>query len=316
MIRKSLLKFFIFFILLLTVNFFLDNLYKSTITAASIEGRKDNQFDNYNDTLKYLLLGDSHIQNAIDPRILKNSFNYSSANENYIQTYYKLKTIVKKKNKTPECIVLPIDISSFSGFRSDRFKYDAYWIRFMDYFELKKEKNNWDFISKWLSGSFFSYAGNYETIFRYILVSRNTLGELHFGYKARYEKLSEKNDKFEFSERRAKLYLDSTNYFDRDLSLYFQNILSFCNSNNIEVILIRLPIDEHYYKIAGKLIPINKYYEKIDAIISEHKNICYKIDYHNLFFGKQEFLRNPDHVNFKGAPIVSQMLLEKLNKKR
>ena len=312
MIRSSLFKFLTFSLIILAVNLYLDNLYKSIVTDSSIEGRKDVQFDNYKDTLKYLLLGDSHIQNAIDPRILKNSFNYSSANENYIQTYYKLKSVVEDKNKIPEYIVLPIDVSSFSGFRSDRFKYDAYWTRYMDYFELKKVKDDWSYITKWLSGKFFSYAGNYETIFRYWIVSRNSLGELHFGFKARYEKLANREDKSEFSERRAKLYIDKENYFDKDLSLYFQKILDYCENKSIKVILIRLPVDEHYYEFVATMMPIENYYEKIDEIISKYKIIQYNIDYHNLFFGKLEFLRNPDHVNYKGAPIVSQMLMKKL----
>jgi hypothetical protein len=65
--------------------------FKKIIVEKTLLMKKEQQFNEYNDTLKYLCLGDSRIQNAVDTRILENCFNFSTANESYIQTYYNVK---------------------------------------------------------------------------------------------------------------------------------------------------------------------------------------------------------------------------------
>ena len=70
----------------------------------------DKQFAEYDGTLTYLALGNSH--NCINTHILENSFNYGSPSENFIQSYYKLKYILEKSGKKPEYLLLQADISS------------------------------------------------------------------------------------------------------------------------------------------------------------------------------------------------------------
>src|SRR5512133_2011648 len=126
MSRKFVIRLFIFLALLLAVNYVLDRAFKAFSVHNMLNNMMDMQFAEYDDTLKYLALGNSH--NCINTHILANSFNYGSPSENFIQSYYKLKYILEKSGKKPEYVILQADISSFGPKASERYEYNSYWI--------------------------------------------------------------------------------------------------------------------------------------------------------------------------------------------
>ena len=301
---------------MLSVNFMLDATYKHFIVNSAIDGRKDRQFDNFRDSLKYLLMGDSYMQGSVNPLVFDSSFNYASSNENFAQSYYKLKNIVEIRKRKPACIILPVDISSFSSFRTDRFRYDPYWIRYIDYFELAKVKNDRDYIYKWISAIFFSYAGNYDMIFKYFnLLLHGNREPIILGYLPRFDNFNNVKDKQKAAAERADLYLKGFNPWDKDMVWFFRKILEYCTATDIKVILVRLPVTEEYQTEAAKLNPPGPFYRKIDSIVWQYPVVLHEYDFQSYLSGHPEYFRNPDHINNRGAPVFSAMLNEEFNGK-
>ena len=104
-------KFCIFIILILVVNTALNAVYNHWMYYFRLSRNQDAQFEAHSDTLKYLMLGNSH--NRVNPEILGNGFCYITPKEVYRQTYYKLSYILENTRKKPENILLSIDPVNF-----------------------------------------------------------------------------------------------------------------------------------------------------------------------------------------------------------
>ncbi|HAH58397.1 MAG TPA: hypothetical protein DCL86_09635, partial [Bacteroidales bacterium] len=182
MSKKFVLRSLLFIALLLLVNVMLDQSFKAFSVHNILNKRMDEQFAGYTDTLKYLSMGNSH--NCVNTYLLEKSFNYGSPSENYIQSYYKLKHILEHSGKKPEYLLLQADISTYGAKIANRYEYNSYWIKYIDYPELARIKNDRQVLTKWLEGKFFSYAGNYKDVQLSIVyrIKIKTL-EMHNGFR-------------------------------------------------------------------------------------------------------------------------------------
>ncbi|MCF8372385.1 MAG: hypothetical protein K9H64_12225 [Bacteroidales bacterium] len=311
--KETYIKLLTFLLLLVGANYILHYSYKVIIYNKTDNARKEKQFEEYHGKLKYLFLGDSHSQNTIDPSLIPNSFNFSSANENYIQTYFKLKGIVNELGRKPEYVVLPVDLSSFSSFRTGRFFNASLLLTFADYLEISIYEKDFAYIQTWLENEFFMYAGNYTTISRF-LRSRNDFSNMKLGFKGRTGNLLDQVDVREACEKKAKLYLDGYDPFDAILRDYFVRILDFCQKQDIKVYLMKMPLAKEYVEACNKYFSVDDYYQKIYALSSRYPSVKNIFDFQDYFFGQQHFLRNPDHANMEGAQVFSTMLAKELAK--
>src|ERR1039457_4284301 len=130
-------KLLIFILLVLGLNALLNIVYNHWMYYFRLARLQDEQFEAHPDSLKYLMLGNSH--NRINPAILGNGFCYIMPKEVYTETYYKLKYILEKTNKRPENIVLSIDPVNFSPRAGSELSFDGYWRKYLDYDELARE---------------------------------------------------------------------------------------------------------------------------------------------------------------------------------
>ncbi len=309
--KKTYIKLISFFLLFLAINWLLHHLYKIKIYDRTDNARKELEFREYNGNLKYLFMGDSHSQNAINPVIIGNSFNFSSANENFIQTYFKLKAVVNDLGKNPEFIILPIDPSGFSSFRSERFINPSELLTFSDYFEIAVEEKKPAYIRTWLEEMFFMYVGKYNTVHRFLRVQREKdFSTMQLGFKGRAGDLTEAADIQKVCEKKAELYLAGQDHFDEVLQHYFEKILIFCNDHNINVYLMKMPMAREYIHAVNQMFPVNDYYAEIYDIAGRYQSVKHIFDFQDYFFDQQYYLRNPDHLNYEGAKIFSEMLLK------
>lgn len=313
--KETYIKLLTFLLLLVGVNFILHYSYKLIIYDKTDNARKEKQFEEYRGRLKYLFLGDSHSQNAIDPLIIGNSFNFSSANENYIQTYFKLKGIVNDLGRKPEYVVLPIDLSSFSSFRTGRFIDPSLLLTFGDYLEISMYDKDPSYLITWLKTEFFMYAGNYTTINRFLKVQKELdFSDMQLGFKGRRGKLTNQKDIAKACENKVELYLGGYDHFDPILRDYFVKILDFCQKQDIKVYLMKMPLAKEYIEACNKYFSVDDYYTKIYALTSRYPVVNHIFDFQDYFFGQQHLLRNPDHANLEGAQVFSTMLAKELAK--
>jgi len=274
---------------------------------------QDNQIADYNDTLKYLMIGSSH--NTVNPQIIGQSFNYATPNENYIKNYYKLKWLLENKNFRPEFILMNHELPLFSPFASERFKYNSYWIKHVDYFELARERNDNDYVYKWLEGNFFSYVGKYREILM-SLYFKEDLNKVENGYRSPIDikNFADQKNRMGFSRQRAKLYLADFKHLDKDMIVYFRRIMSMCKENGIKVVLLNMPVSKEYYIASYEVADIEQLDKEADSILDDYKDIIIILDYEKVFFDHPEYFYNPDHLNPKGADSVSRLIKEDLEK--
>ncbi|MFA6950616.1 MAG: hypothetical protein WCQ70_08025 [Lentimicrobiaceae bacterium] len=306
-------RFILFLALIMVVNYALDRAFKSLSVFIALNEMTDAQFAEYNDTLKYLAMGNSH--NCINTRILENSFNYGSPSENYVQTYYKLKNVLESSGKKPEYLLLQADISSYGPKISDRYEYNSYWIKYINYFELARIKHSRDIFSKWAEGRFFSYLGNYKdiqlSIFYRIKIKKV---EMYHGYRPHrdYRNYATVPDKQKVAYNTASTYLTRGIYFDPAIRTYFKMIMDICQKNGVKVVLIRYPMTREFNVEEANFVPVAKLYKEVDEITNGYPVYQGILDYHDQFNNHPDYFFDPDHLNIKGADIFTTQLVKDL----
>ena len=311
MSRRFKIKLLLFAIILVLINTLLDQAFKTFSVHNILNRTMDEQFAAYDDTLKYLAMGNSH--NCINTHILNDCFNYGSPSENYIQSYYKLKHILEKSGKKPQYLLLQSDVSSYGKKISDRYEYNSYWIRYIDYLELARVKGDRGVLSKWLEGKFFSYAGNYKDI-QLSIVYRIKMKNLQMynGFRPHRDFKNFANDlnKQKSAWNKAQLINTADVYFDPSIKYYFQKILDICEEYNVKVVLIRYPLTKEFNEEERKIVPADKLYTEIDRMAESCHTYWGTLDYHDIFFNNPEYFFDPDHLNVKGSDLLTEMLMK------
>ncbi|HOX78331.1 MAG TPA: hypothetical protein PLW31_09835 [Bacteroidales bacterium] len=315
MTKKFTIRILLFLALLAGLNFVIDWAFKSFSAHRWVNLKMDEQFGEYDGTLTWLAMGNSH--NCVNTRILDNSFNYGSPGENYIRTYYKLKYILEKTGHKPEYLLLQADISSFGPKISNRYEYNYYWIKYVDYLELARIKNDRDIINYWIEGKFFSYAGNYKD-FWLSIVYRIKMKEVNMfrGYREHrdYRNFADVPDRQKVAWDKAQMILTKNEPLDPAIRVYFDMIMQLCREHQVKVLLIRFPEAKEFYEEQERLVPVGKLYEEVTAIAEKYMVFNGILDYHDMFFEHPEYFFDPDHLNVKGSDLFTEKLAEDLKK--
>jgi len=313
MTRKFTIRVILFLAVLLAANFAFDRIFKAFSVHLRVNEMMDEQFAEFDAPFTYLAMGNSH--NSINTRILPNSFNYGSPGENYIRTYYKLKYILEKSGKKPEYLLLQADISNFGPKIADRFEYNYYWVKYVDYAELAKVKKDKDILYQWLEGRFFSYAGNYKDFWLSIVYRiKMKEADMYRGYRARrdYRNFAEVADRRQVAWDKAHLILSRDEYLDESIRVYFEKIMQLCEEHGVKVLLVRFPEAKELYEEEAAIVPVDKLYGEIGGTASKFDVFRGILDYHDLFFDHPEYFFDPDHMNVKGADLFTTRLAEDL----
>jgi hypothetical protein len=309
MTKNFTIKLLLFAALLLLVNFTLDQAFKAFSVHNTVNRMMDEQFAEFDDTLKYLAMGNSH--NCISTYILPQSFNYGSPSENYVQSYYKLKHILEKSGRKPQYLLLEADISCFGPKISARYEYNSYWIRYIDYFELARIKQSRDMLYKWMEGKFFSYVGNYKDI-QLSIVYRIKMPDFEM-YRGFHPHRDFKNFAHEANMQKvawdkANLILSREEYFDPVMRAYFEMIFRICQEHGVGVILVKFPEAKEFYEEEARIVPVAKLYAEVLEIASKYPVYRGIMDYHDLYFDHPEYFFDPDHLNVKGSDLFTAKL--------
>lgn len=276
-------------------------------------GIKENQLEKLDYKIKYLFIGDSHMQNGVNPEYFENAYNFAASNENYAMTYFKLKAFYEDLNKEAEIVLLPIDIASFSSFRSSRYKISNL-IDFDDCIDLYENTGDFNYIKEYFVVNTVKYSGKYTLINRFL--ARKFFGNSQKyikGFKPRTGFLENKKNVDKICEKQADLFLKGHEYFDKLMIHYFKNILTLCEQKRIKLVLLKLPLYDKYINACRKYVPLEKYYNDIEKITHQYGNVTI-LDYQDAFKNNGEYFRNPDHMNVGGAKVFSELLSKDLKK--
>jgi len=235
-----------------------------------------------------IIIGDSHVQLALNNKYIPNSVSLSIASESYLYSYKKIKHITEN-NPQVDTVFLGAGYHNFSSYY-DADLYNQY--SFNNYFYLFNLNEqitllaNYYFDTNFLSGAFkqlfkkdyYQWKGGFDII--------NT--DLPLNCSSIDKRIQEQFSKRIYSLSNIK---------------YFENICSYCKLNKITLIAINTPLHKMYYE----RVPLN-YIKTYNNIMQ--KNKIRVIDFKGLNFKDEDFLPDGDHVSEKGATKTSVLLNE------
>lgn len=243
------------------------------------------------DVEKTIVLGDSHMVRAINPKYFFGITNISQNSEPYYVSYWKLKRIVK--NNKIDTVILGYSYHNLSRFNDYKLS-DSKWAKEMfrrcyiikDFSTLDNIKI--DFYS-YYSEKFknmclnpmnnLTYIGSYQNSNSSSFINLNKTIKRHFHYKSKLNKIS----------------INELNHLDK--------IITLCKLNKIKLILITTPLHETYIsKIPNEFLDEFEKYNK--KLISQGILV---LNYSKVNFDKDEYL-NSDHLNTKGSRRFSNMI--------
>ena len=290
-------------LVLLVGNWALHTYYIKLASAKSRLLLKQSDFAANGTQSKLLFMGDSHMERAIDPRLLTHAYNLASSGENYIQNYYNLKNALKTCK--PDTIVINRDVQSFSSFSIDNFEEDYFWTRHINYLKLAVDRQNIDLISKWLTGNFCAYFGNYAN-FYYLFAERNSPPSvLHKGFAPDNSIFDSKNDD---TKARVAYHIKDKELETPILIAHFEAIMALCAQENIKVKVIQMPLSIAYLSHIPAFANKATLDQDIETICQKYTNIIEVSDYTHIFDLHQEYFMDSDHLNEKGAQAFTQIL--------
>jgi hypothetical protein len=311
--RLFFLKLFVFLVLVAAGNAGLNYVYDRWMYYFRLARNQDEQFRACPDSLKYLMLGNSH--NRVNPEILGNGFCYITPKEVYRQTYYKLRYILEKTGKRPEYILLSIDPVNFSPKAANDRSFDGYWRKYLDYPELAREYRDPGYLLDWVTGTYFSYVGNYKYSYMSVLFLNTDLKKIRSGYfpARNYKNFAKEPKREALGYFVASAYLSS--YAGKSEiagTTYYLRILDLCRQFKIHLVLLRMPLTDEYLRYAAKLVDLDKLDREILELTERHCDDYKVFDFRHEFRGQPGYFFNADHVNPKGATIISEKIRNEL----
>ena len=338
-IIAKIIKSLLFLIILFSLNYALTRVYYSFMSHLNVIKSEKKFFQNDFNKTEILVLGDSHAMYLWKHYTSFRLDNWATEGERFIQNYYKLKWFLDKYH--PRAIIIPVDLHTFSS-KALFFGHDFFWVKYVDYLELAFITHQYDFfISKYIRGLFFPYAGQQGVIQQWISRKANdanspqniagaslfnllSLSNQNENTSSAFKKerlstpppsrpgvpfhLLSPQERQALAQYRAGIMIDSKNYMNKFVMQYFRKMLSMCKKKGVTVFLVKFPVSKELYTCAAREIPVGKYYKKIAKIIQKFPN-TYILDYQGIFFQRPQLLYDSDHPNLhEGALILNQKL--------
>lgn len=269
-----------------------------------LDSRKD--FFSKDREIDILILGDSHIADAIDSKIIEDSCRMSTYNlgmyhAGAYENYHLLKHIVETNQLVPSILILGTDPILLSR-PPEPGHYTPLVINdFKDRFRLYSEVDGFDF------SYFFKTVKEkylFLTLFKNLLgidyVPTRDIKRVYNGYleNHRHDADSKWNNLTDLSDQ-----LDSVQL------VYFEKTLELAFKNNIVIVLVNPPVWREALIKTDKSASYAQYADYISAITQKNRLLHFNSDNQVLLdkLEKTDFL-NSQHVNYYGAVQFSAEL--------
>jgi len=255
-----------------------------------------------NESTSIIIMGDSHTQSGLDDDIIENSLNIAQSSEHFLYSYNILK-LLKNNNTQIDKVILGVSFHSFS-IDYDEQIYDEEKSRIMleRYFPILDLKSIIDTKNMPLK--------NIKGIYKNIIISLISDKYSFIGdfYESERSNLNATTINTAIQGHYYTTSGDEQAYANYQIK-YLNKIVELCNDKNIELIIINTPIHKEYYNKIPKKFIINYYLS-----INQFKNKVKFYDLHSIEL-KDNYYGDGDHVNLKGAKVISTIINELINYK-
>ncbi len=292
LMRKFILKILFFLCIILvifTINFFINSYFisnqKIDINASTI------------------IIGESHVKSGINPELIPDSRNIAQPAESILLTFHKLKKVHQLAPEKIKTFILGIGHNTFSAFNDGKFKHKQFSYEFMRRAYPLMTVNE-------LSDCQPDWKAYLKTIIKQMLLYPRKKHDTYLGGFVPNNK--------KMNERKIKSHVDR-HYYDSDGKLfpvshasvsYLDSVIYYCINNDLDLILIYIPQHKDYVE----KIPenIKSQFQKVKSDLSD-RNVTF-FDFHERFL-ENDYFANADHLNSKGADIVTKWLVEEIGKR-
>lgn len=248
---------------------------------------------------KFVFIGDSHIQNGINDELINSGINFSQNGESYYFSYQKLKRIIAL-NKMVKTVFLGFSYHSLSSYYDD-YVFGKYNNEISSrYFFILPASEKVKFIECNLGDEMLFLKNIFEKGIVNVIRQKDKYSFLGYYQNGFHNVQSRKTS----MDKRIHLqFFNETKIADfSNVNInYLNKIIVLCKQNNIDLIVLNTPLDP-YYK---SKIP-QKFLDKYNQIIETQK--LRVIDFHNLKFRKNDFIKDGDHVSVEGSLLISKFL--------
>jgi len=266
-----------------------------------------------------LFVGDSHAETAFDPRLVDNSDSLAKSGENYFYTYYKLKHILNS-NPQVKTIVLGHSYHNMAKKYQDSFLTGDKASASEAYFWLIDEEGRKNLRPQ--GGGYLVNLLKYQygiplQFYRNSVVHKMMMGRklqrADFSFYGGYNSIDRSNLEQRLIEQKVSSYFyDTDGHYTGTSPVmieYLDRIVDVCSRRGIRVYLVNLPLHPNYVK----RVPDAAITDFSDVTASLHRKFpqLVVIDWSRLKLDDPMYY-DGDHVNARGAAMVSRMMAQEL----
>jgi hypothetical protein len=280
--------------------------YLAIVTPKTVFEITEQQFAQQVPDINMLFLGDSHVKDGLDPRVIAESFNFASPGENYLQTYWKLRHLLERDDLDIEAVVLPLDLHSFSSTRTDQEAYYWYWSRYDESGEIWRSIPGASPLALRITALLPVLGNGLE----FVRVNWRR-SELIQGFQVLGGNFSRLPDKLEVAKSQAAEHLGGATIQEPLLLESFTRLLELAAENDVALVFVRFPVSPQYNAAASAYIgDVDAFYAPLLELIESAPNATF-IDAHALYFDRLEYFSNSEHLNGTGAEAFTRYLAER-----
>lgn len=312
-IIRFLTKSILFLAIFLGCSFVIDQFHKKVIMNDSLLNRKEGQLSIQLPNIKTLVIGDSHLAAGFNTAIFGHqSFNYTGSGENYLQNYYKLKSVLDQPNSI-KTIVVPYELHSSSSFRNNRITDYSYYGKQIPFLKEAINQRDTDLCRDFLKSHLFSYLEQMQH-WKNWWKGRKQKRIIKDGVEVRTQNFATQNNQQEIANRFAAIQFKGATVPHTVALRHLHKITELCKEKNKQIILIRMPVTPHYLKEVAKFQDLQQLVTTVEV---------YRITYFSdiPFFNFRDSLPSLDlfsdanHLNFEGSKIFTKQLVSDLEAK-
>lgn len=263
--------------------------------------RRDGWFLARDPGVKVVVCGGSHAFMAVNDTHLPAMLNIATHGEHYQRTLYRMTWLMDRRPEGLEAALVDFDVASFTSFKTDNFRPEAVWARYVPFLELaRRGPQSTRYAGMWFRSRYAPYLGEADTVAQFLLGQRAFRG-LGAG-KADVQAQTA----VEVAERHFPTIGDT---WDPAQEQALKGIIALFKRHGVRVVLVSYPMHPAYTKqVQLRGVNVRRRHELLEEILEP--GVVDHLDYEDLFGSQRLAFADPDHL----SPFGSRALTLKLTK--
>lgn len=301
------------------IHFALTDWYLGRAMGGGVAERTLEQFDAAGPEIDVLALGGSHVKWGVRPEFIPGAFNFAMPGERYIYTYYRLRSLLEAGLDVRAVIISADPHALLEHTRDPGFQHYYAW--FVDFPALGwAEGEPLLYTARWLRDRYAPYAGKRRYVLDYLADGRPPelpwlenvameqgamLGTRSLADRMPAEIEAAARERAELHFGKPTLSLASARHLER--------LLELCEREGIEVLLVRFPLTPAYREALAAHVDEAVLDARLAKIAAPFRGIR-TLDFRARFDDHPGLFSDVDHVNERGAVLLSQAIRRALEK--